>query len=82
MLHYLKVAHEMGNEVKKDGAATVARMKAMPTEDDCFGAGTIREDGPPAESKGPWDYYKPLASTPANEAFRPVDKGGCTIVRS
>ena len=30
---------------KADGAATVARMKAMPTDDDCFGPGRIREDG-------------------------------------
>ena len=45
-LHYLKAAAEMGTaEAKKDGAATVARMKAMPTEDDCFGAGPIRQDG-------------------------------------
>ncbi len=64
----------MGPSVKADGAATVARMKAMPTDDDCFGKGLIREDGrvlhpsylwevkTPAESKGPWDYYKPISS--------------------
>ena len=45
-LHYLKTVAEMGAaEAKKDGAATVARMKAMPVEDDCFGKTTIREDG-------------------------------------
>ena len=94
VLHYLKVAHEMGADVKKDGAATVARMKAMPTEDDCFGPGSIRADGrklhpsylwqvkTPAESKGPWDYYKPLASTPADQAFRPLNAGGCPLVKS
>ena len=94
VLHYLKTAHDMGADVKKDGAATIARMKAMPTEDDCFGAGTIREDGrkihpsylwqvkTPAESKGPWDYYKPVATTPADQAFRPLGAGGCTIVKS
>ena len=32
-------------EAKKDGVATVNRMKAMPVEDDCFGKTTIREDG-------------------------------------
>ncbi len=42
-LHYLKVAQAMGAaEAKKDGVATVARMKATPTDDDCFGKGTIR----------------------------------------
>ena len=92
-LHYLKVAQAMGAaEAKKDGAATVARMKAMPTEDDCFGAGQIRSDGrvihpsflwevkSPADSKGPWDYYKLLATTPADQAFRPLADGKCPLV--
>ena len=30
---------------KADSAATVARMKAMPPDDECFGTGKIREDG-------------------------------------
>ena len=94
-LHYLKTVAAMGAaEAKKDGAATVARMKTIPTEDDAFGPGQIRADGrvihpsflwqvkTPAESKGPWDYYKPLATTPAAEAFRPLDKGGCALVRT
>ncbi len=67
-------------------------MKAIPTDDDCFGKGSIRADGrvlhpaylwevkTPAESKGPWDYYKLLATTPADQAFRPLDKGGCPLV--
>jgi branched-chain amino acid transport system substrate-binding protein len=93
-LHYLKTATAMGiAQAKVDGAATVARMKAMPTDDDCFGPGSIRIDGrkihpsylwevkTPAESKGAWDYYKPLASTPADKAFRPLDKGGCSLVK-
>ncbi len=95
VLHYLKVASAMGvDAIKKDGAATVAQLKAMPTEDECFGAGKIREDGrklcpsylwqvkSPAESKGPWDYYKPVASTPADEAFRPLGQGGCKMTNS
>jgi branched-chain amino acid transport system substrate-binding protein len=94
-LHYLKTAAAMGAaEAKQDGAATVARMKAMPTDDDCFGPGSIRADGrkihpsylwevkKPSESKAPWDYYKPLASTPADKAFRPLDKGGCSLVKA
>ena len=32
-------------EAKKDGVATINRMKAMPVEDDCFGKTKIREDG-------------------------------------
>jgi branched-chain amino acid transport system substrate-binding protein len=94
-LHYLKAATAMGiAKAKVDGAATVAQLKAMPTDDDCFGPGSIRVDGrkihpsylwevkKPSESKGPWDYYKPIASTPADKAFRPLDKGGCPLVKA
>ena len=94
-LHYLKVASAMGvAAAKADGAATVARLKAMPTDDDCFGPGSIRIDGralhpaylwevkKPSESKGPWDYYKLVATTPADQAFRPLDKGGCSLVKA
>jgi branched-chain amino acid transport system substrate-binding protein len=94
-LHYLKAAADMGAAAAKaDGAAAVARMKAMPTDDDCFGAGSIRADGrkihpsylfevkAPNESKGAWDYYKLLQTTPAEEAFRPLAEGACPLVRS
>ena len=94
-LHYLKTVADMGvAEAKKSGAATVARMKAMPTDDDCFGSGSIRADGrtlhpsylfeakSPAESSGPWDGLKLIATTPADEAWRPLDKGGCPLVHA
>src|SRR5690606_1176676 len=94
-LHYLKAVADIGvATAKTDGAAVVARMKAMPTDDDAFGAGRIREDGrkihpaylfevkKPEESRGPFDYYKLLQTTPAEEAFRPLNEGGCSLVRS
>jgi branched-chain amino acid transport system substrate-binding protein len=94
-LHYLKAVADMGvAAAKANGAEAVARMKAMPTDDDCFGRGAIRPDGRkvhpahlfevkrPEESRGPWDYYKPLQTTPADEAFRPLAEGGCPLVRS
>jgi branched-chain amino acid transport system substrate-binding protein len=94
-LHYLKAVADMGAaEAKKDGVATVNRMKAMPVEDDCFGKTKIREDGrnlvasylfevkKPAESKGPWDYYKLVASTPGDEAFRPLADGHCSFIKA
>jgi branched-chain amino acid transport system substrate-binding protein len=94
-MHYLKAVMEMGvAAAKADGAATVARMKAIPTEDDAFGPGSIRVDGrrlcpayllevkTPAESRAPWDYYKLLQTTAADEAFRPLAEGGCSLVRS
>jgi branched-chain amino acid transport system substrate-binding protein len=93
-LHYLKAVKDMGvAAAKADGRAAVQRMKAMPTDDDCFGAGRIREDGrkihpsylfqakSPAESKGGWDGLKLVATTPADEAFRPLSEGGCSLVK-
>lgn len=95
VLHYLKVAAEAGvPAMKGPGTEVVARMKAMPTDDDCFGPGSIRADGrkihpsylwkikKPSESKGPWDYYTAVAATPAAEAFRPLTAGGCALVKS
>jgi branched-chain amino acid transport system substrate-binding protein len=92
-LHYLKTAKEMGAaEAKKNGAATIARMKKMPVEDECFGKTTIREDGrhlvpaylfevkTPAESHGPWDYFKLRVTTPADEAALPLSEGHCAFI--
>ena len=93
-LHYLKAVKDLGVvAAKADGRAAVARMKAMPTDDDCFGPGRIREDGrtlhptylfqakTPAESKGGWDGLKLIATTPADEAWRPMSEGGCSLVK-
>ncbi len=95
ILHYLKAVGDMGvAAAKASGAEAVNRMKAMPTSDDAFGEGSIRPDGrklhpcylfevkQPSESRGAWDYYKLVATVPANEAFRPIAEGGCTLVRS
>jgi branched-chain amino acid transport system substrate-binding protein len=89
--HYLKAVHALKSDA--DGAAVVAKMKEMPTDDRLFGKGSIRQDGrkihpmylfevkKPAESKGPWDYYKLRATIPAEEAFRPLADGGCPLVK-
>ncbi len=95
VLHYLKAVADMGVQAAKaSGAEAVNRMKAMPTSDDAFGEGTIRPDGrklhpaylfevkAPSESRAPWDYYKLVATIPANEAFRPITEGQCSLVRS
>ncbi|WP_198376151.1 ABC transporter substrate-binding protein [Roseomonas rubea] len=94
-LHYLKAVADMGvAAAKADGRAVVARMKAMPTEDEAFGRGSIREDGRkmhpaylyevkrPEESRYQHDYYKLLQTVSAEEAFRPLAEGGCPLVRS
>ena len=93
-MHYLKTVKAMGAAAAKaSGAETVARMKAMPTDDPLFGKGTVREDGrkihdlylfevkKPEESKYPWDYYKIRARVPAAEAWRPLDAGVCPLVK-
>jgi branched-chain amino acid transport system substrate-binding protein len=95
VLHYLKTVQDMGvAAAKASGADAVTRMKAMPTDDDAFGEGSIRADGrkihpaylfevkTPAESTGAWDYYKLVSTIPAEEAFRPIAEGGCALVRS
>jgi branched-chain amino acid transport system substrate-binding protein len=95
VVHYLKAVADMGvAAAKADGRAVVERMKAMPTDDDCFGPGRIREDGrklhpaylfevkSPEESRGQFDYYKLLQTTAGEDAFRPLAEGGCTLVRS
>jgi branched-chain amino acid transport system substrate-binding protein len=94
-LHYLKTVRDMGvTAAKASGVDVINRMKAMPTDDDAFGQGTIRADGrklhpaylfqvkTPQESRGPWDFYTLLQTTPAEEAFRPIAQGNCALVRS
>jgi branched-chain amino acid transport system substrate-binding protein len=92
ILHYLKALEALGGN-PHDGAKVVAKMKEMPTDDPLFGKGYIREDGrkihpayvfqvkTPAESKYPWDYYKLIATIPAEEAFRPLAQSECPLVK-
>ncbi len=89
--HYLKAVE--ARKSKADGAAVVAKMKEMPTDDPLFGKGNIRVDGrkihgaylfqvkTPAESKGPWDLYKLRAKIDAKDAFRPLADGKCPLVK-
>jgi branched-chain amino acid transport system substrate-binding protein len=35
----------------------------------------------PEESKGEWDLYKLLATVPGDQAFRPIEKGGCPFIK-
>lgn len=94
-LHYLKAVADLGvAEAKRSGAATIARMKQMPTDDDAFGAGSVRADGrglfpaylfdvkPAAARKGPWDLYALRATTPPSIAVHPLGEGGCTLGRA
>ena len=93
-IHYLKAVAEVGvARAKQSGGAVIEAMKRMPTDDDAFGPGRVREDGrkihpaylfqvkSPAESRGPWDFYKLRATVGAEDAFRPISEGGCPLVR-
>jgi branched-chain amino acid transport system substrate-binding protein len=92
VLHYLKTLEAMGGN-PHDGAKVVAKMKELPTDDVLFGKGTIRADGrkmvpaylfevkKPAESKYPWDYYKLVATIPAEEVARPLGESECPLVK-
>jgi branched-chain amino acid transport system substrate-binding protein len=91
VLHYLKAVEALKSD--SDGTKVIAKMKEMPTDDPLFGKGSIRVDGrkihpaylvevkKPSESKAPWDYYKIRATIPADQAFRPLNEGGCSLVK-
>ena len=93
IVHYLKAVKALGPaKAKASGRATMAMMKSMPTDDDCFGVGQIRADGrvihpaylfsvkSPEESKYPGDLYKVIATIPEDKAFRPIADGKCKMV--
>jgi len=91
VLHYLKAVAAAGTD---NGTAVMAKMKELPTDDPLFGEGKIRADGrkihpmyiyqvkTPQESKYPYDYYKPIATIPEEEAFRPMSEGNCPFVKT
>ena len=94
LTHYLKVVKQMGAAAAKaSGNRTVEAMKAMPTDDDAFGPGKVRQDGQmiapmhlfevkrPGERKGVADVYSLVATTPADQAFKPLAESLCPMVR-
>ena len=87
-LHYLKAVADMGvPAAKASGADAVARMKAMPTDDDAFGPGRIREDGrklhpaylfevkTPEESKGALGLLQAAADHPGGTGLPAAGPG-------
>jgi branched-chain amino acid transport system substrate-binding protein len=90
--HYLKAVAALKGD--SDGAAVVAKMKEMPTDDPLFGKGSIRADGrklhpaylfevkKPNESKYPGDDYRLRATIPADEAFRPMKDDNCPLLNN
>jgi branched-chain amino acid transport system substrate-binding protein len=90
-MHYLKAIEAIGTD---DSLKVMAQMRATPVNDFFAKGGKIRIDGrmvhdmylfevkKPEESKGEWDLYKLLATVPGDEAFRPLDKGNCPLVKT
>ncbi len=89
-LHYLRAVQATGTD---ETAPVMAWMKANPINDVFVKNGKIREDGrmmremylfevkKPSESKGPWDYFKLKATIPADEAYMPLAKSTCPLVK-
>ncbi len=92
LLHYFKALEALGGN-PHDGVKVAEKMKSMPTDDILFGKGSIQPNGrklhpaylfevkKPEESKGPWDYYKLVATIAPNEAFTPLDKSACPLLK-
>ena len=89
-LHYLKAVQAAGTD---EAGAVMAKMKSTAINDLFATNGRIREDGrmvhdmylaqvkTPAESKSPWDYFKIKAVIPAEQAFQPLSKSACPLVK-
>ncbi|WP_344762340.1 ABC transporter substrate-binding protein [Actimicrobium antarcticum] len=89
-MHYLKAIQASGTD---DTATVMAKMKATPINDFFAKNGRIREDGrmvhdmylfevkKPSESKTPWDYYNLVGTVPADQAFMPLSKSDCSLVK-
>jgi branched-chain amino acid transport system substrate-binding protein len=90
--HYLKALEALGGN-PHDGIKVVDKMKSMPTDDTLFGKGEIQPNGraihpaylfevkKPSESKAPWDFYKLVATVPGDQAFTPLDKSTCALLK-
>jgi branched-chain amino acid transport system substrate-binding protein len=88
--HYLRAIEAAGTDEAK---AVMAKMREIPVNDFYAKNARVRLDGrlvhdmyfvqvkTPAESTAPWDYYKILETIPGDQAFRPLDEGGCPLVK-
>jgi branched-chain amino acid transport system substrate-binding protein len=88
--HYLKAV----DAAKTDATVPVmAKMRELPINDFMTKDGSIRQDGRvlrdvylmevkgPRESRGEWDLLKVTQTIGAQDAFRPLNEGGCPLVQ-
>lgn len=88
--HYLRAVEAAGTDEAK---AVMTKMREVPVNDFYAKNGTVRADGrllhdmyfvevkTPAQSTGAWDYYSVLATIPGDQAFLPLEEGGCPLVK-
>jgi branched-chain amino acid transport system substrate-binding protein len=88
VLNYIRAVQRSGS---RDAKTVVATMRDMPLDDMFARHAQLRVDGrmthdmylfkvkTPAESRGPWDYYKVEAVIPGRDAFRPLADGNCPL---
>lgn len=90
VLHYLRAAKAANST---DPKVIAVKMHEMPVNDMYNEDIRIRPDGrvlhkmflmqvkSPTESKSKYDYYKLLAETPGDQAFRPMGEGQCPYLK-
>jgi branched-chain amino acid transport system substrate-binding protein len=90
MHHYLEAVKALNS---KDPDKVMEKMRATPINDFMTKNGKLRIDGrvirdmylfevkKPSESKGEWDLFKLLQTVPGDQAYRPLDKGDCPLVK-
>jgi branched-chain amino acid transport system substrate-binding protein len=90
VMHYLKAVQAVKS---KDAQKVMAQIKKTPVDDFFAKNGRVRDDGrmvhemylfqvkTPAESAGPWDYYKLIAAIPGDEAFQPLSASRCPLIK-
>jgi branched-chain amino acid transport system substrate-binding protein len=88
--HYLKAVAAAGTD---ETTAVMDKMRSTPIKDFFAKNGTIREDGrmvhdmylyevkKPTGSTRAWDYYRPVAEIPAEQAFLPLTESKCPLVK-
>jgi branched-chain amino acid transport system substrate-binding protein len=90
VMHYLNAIKALGSD---DGLTVVKKMKETPVNDFMTKNGKILENGrvirdmylfevkKPADSKGPWDYYKQISTIPGEQAFKRPGGNECPLVK-
>ncbi len=90
VMHYLNAIKAIGSD---DGLTAVKKMKETPINDFMTKDGKILDNGrvirdmylfevkKPADSKGPWDYYKQISTIPGEQAFKRPGGNECPLVK-